>query len=271
MHLTEKQLRLLIQTRDADLQRTFPGHPRDFLRREKARAASSLPADVLTKIEMDRMQERSKLRDVERLFAASQKEVLHLREDLAALHSLPEVSPKDMRIVARDSGKHEATAIVLASDWHAAERVRSEQVGGYNSYDLETFDKRSKRFFANAVKLFHKEAQDVTINNMVLGLLGDLPTGNIHPDISQNTQLGPMSELALVLDTVAGGIHKILADTDDGLTLTVPVIPGNHSRITLEQRVATEHENSLEWLMGYALAREFAGNKRVRFIFRSRC
>jgi hypothetical protein len=141
-----------------------------------------------------------------------------------------------------------------------------EQTNGLNEYNLGIFDQRSRRFFSNLRKLVDKEAQDINIRNLVLAVIGDMITGSIHGDGAESNQLGPMDAIALVGDTLMGGVHQLLRDTDKSLTLTLILKPGNHSRITQKQRVQTEHENALEWLMGHYIAREFRNNPRVRVV-----
>jgi hypothetical protein len=263
--LSEQQLRTLIETPDADLKKAFPGYPRDFLRREKVRAADVLSPQVRLEVDAAAIRERAKTREALRLYDAAQHELARLRDELRLAHSLPEVEPRDMRIEGK-AGEREATAVVLASDWHAEERVRPEQVNGLNDFDLEEFDRRAKWFFRNTLKLIDKEAQAIEVRNLVAGFLGDLISNCIHEDLAETNQLGPMQAVALVQDTIAGGIREWLRATPKTMRLTVVWKLGNHPRTTARVRVHTEANHSLEWLMAHSLAREFAKEPRVRFV-----
>jgi hypothetical protein len=90
-------------------------------------------------------------------------------------------------------------------------------------------------------------------------------SGSIHDDLEASNLLGPMDAAALVQDTIAGGIVRLLDELPD-IKLTVVWSCGNHSRVTKKMRVQTEHTNSLEWLIGHSVARYFAGNERVQFV-----
>lgn len=263
--LTDDQLQVLLGTHPDDWARVFPGAGERFLRGERKRALDKFPPEVVVEMDKAAAEERSQARDWERKYKASLEQVKRLQEQVAQIDNFPELHPKDLRISA-PPGEHEATAIAIASDWHCEEPVTAESTNGLNEYNLEVFDTRSKWYFKNLRKLMDKEARDVRIRNLVLGILGDLITGSIHPDGAESNQLGPMDAIALVGDTLMGGVRQLLKETDKGVTVTLVMKPGNHSRITPKQRVHTEHENALEWLLYHFIAREFQGDPRVRIV-----
>ncbi len=78
----------------------------------------------------------------------------------------------------KGSGTSEATAVLVASDWHLEEAVGAE-MGGLNTYDLEIGAERAQRFFTAGLRLIKLLQQDVTINTAILALLGDFITGNM--------------------------------------------------------------------------------------------
>jgi hypothetical protein len=263
--LTDEQLRVLLSTHPDQWAAVFPGAGERFLRGERSRALEQFPPEVV--IEMDRAaaQERSAAREWERKYKSTIEQIKELEAQVRSIESFPELHAKDLRISA-PAGTREATAIAIASDWHCEEPVTLEQTNGLNEYNLEIFDKRSRWYFKNLRALMDKEARDVTIRNLVLAILGDLITGSIHPDGAESNQLGPMDAIALVGDTLLGGIRQLLKETDKGVTITLVMKPGNHSRITPKQRVQTEHENALEWLLYHFISREFHADPRVRIL-----
>lgn len=263
--LTEAQLRLLLETPEADRPKVFPGYTREFLKAERRRGHALLPATTRIELDQARATERAKLREAERLYQAARTETVRLREQVSQLQAYPPVEPRDLKIEAAARGSHEATAVVLASDWHCEEEVTTEATEGYNRYDLKVFDKRAGWFFQNVVKLVRKEAQAVAIKNLVLGVLGDMISGSIHEDLAESNLLGPMQAIALAQDTVAGGVQLLLRELPD-IKITLVHKWGNHSRTTKKQRIQTEHENSLEWLMAHAIRREFAAEPRVKVV-----
>lgn len=264
--LDAKQLRTILVTADDDLQRVFPGYDRGFLRAEKRRAAKELDSDVLLEMDTRGLVQTNKAREYERLYKAALHKNEYLQKMLELASSMPAIEKRSLAIQSKDKKHKEATAVLVASDWHCEEEVRSEQVNGLNAYSLDIFDQRARWFFKNAISLVDKEAKAVPIHNMIFAILGDMISGNIHGDIEASVALGPMDAISLVMDTLASGIRQMLKETPKEFTFTIPVVPGNHSRITKEQRWQSEHENALEWLMGLSLAREFKNEPRVAFV-----
>lgn len=263
--LSETELRVLLETPYDELQRAFPDRSRDFLKAERRRAQLALPPRVRVEVDRERITAGARLREAERLYKTTLLEVQRLQGELDAALSFPTVKPDDLMIRGKP-GEREATAVVLASDWHCEEEVTPESVNGLNEFNLQVFNERARWFFANTLKLLNKEAKAVNIGNLVLGVLGDLFSGGIHEDLIEGNLLGPMDAVALAQDTLAGGIYRLLKETPPSFKIVIPWKVGNHSRITKRLRVQTEATNSLEWLMAHSLAREFAREPRVRFI-----
>lgn len=266
--LTDKQLRTLLATRYDDRKAAFPNHPRRFLDSEYQRARDLFPPEVRVERDMTQLRERSRMREAEQLYKTVAAENADLRRRLKLLDDMPEVEPREVVIRTRSKSgkKREATAIVQASDWHMEEQTTLEQTSGLNEYNLAIAKRRADFFFRNSVKLVHKEAQNVALRNVILWFGGDFFTGSIHPDCAEGNALGPMDAIALVQDTLAGGLNYYLAELPSDTAVTVVCSVGNHSRITKEQRVATEHENSLEWFAYGNLAREYRVHPRVTFV-----
>jgi hypothetical protein len=171
---------------------------------------------------------------------------------------------QDWKIPIKGNQRDKSIAVVLASDWHYEEEVRPETVNHLNSFDLKIADDRISNFFNNIVKLIKKEQKDSDINTLVLALLGDFITGNIHDDNVESSQLGVGAALWTVQSRINSGIKFLLDNTN--LDLVIPCHSGNHARHTKKQRIANENDNSLEWLMYKNLAMLWGGNKRVKFL-----
>lgn len=161
------------------------------------------------------------------------------------------------------SGTSEATVVVLASDWHVEELVDPSTVSGLNSYNLDTADARIKTFFTATARLTALLQKDVKIETMVMGLLGDFISGDIHEEISEVCQLPPMEAVVFAQDRLIGGIDFLLNHTK--LNLHFKCHSGNHGRTTKTTRFAMENGHSLEYLMYRHLAAYYRGEKRVSF------
>ena len=163
----------------------------------------------------------------------------------------------------RPSGTSESTVIVLASDWHVEERVLKESTNNLNEFNLDIARQRATEFFRSALRLTQILQKDTAIDTMVLALLGDFISGNIHPDIAENREGGTNSALQFAEKLIISGIEFLLKNSK--LSLVIPCHSGNHGRATQEQRIATENENSHEYQLYLTLAMYFRNEKRVKF------
>lgn len=164
----------------------------------------------------------------------------------------------------RSTGKSEATAVCLLSDWHVEEEVKSATVMGMNEYNLDIAKKRADECFENIVKLVKKEQQDITINEMVIGLLGDFITGSLHDENVENALLKPVEAVVFAQELIESGINYLLRNTK--LNLTFVCRAGNHSRITKKIHFSNELGNSLEYMMYHNMKMRFQNEKRITFV-----
>jgi hypothetical protein len=156
-----------------------------------------------------------------------------------------------------------ATAVVLASDWHYWETVNPEQVDNLNEYNKTIAERRAERFFQSIVKLLSVYNKHSNIDTLVLALLGDFISGNIHDELMESNQGLVIDELMAVQSAIASGLEYLLKNTN--VKIILPCHCGNHGRITEKTHIATEAGNSLEYLMYHNLANYFKNEKRVEF------
>lgn len=167
------------------------------------------------------------------------------------------------RIVPDTTESTNATAVAVCSDFHFEEEVKPETVNGLNEFNLDIARSRSDRFFVNTAKLIKAKQKSIKVDTLVLGLLGDFITGNIHEENVETAQLPPAEALVLVETKLASGIQYLLDNTN--VKLVIHCHLGNHPRITKKMRHATSAGNNLEWVMYHFLASHFKGNKRIEW------
>ena len=193
-------------------------------------------------------------------------DVLRVSERLEAERNvlLKVYAPQTFKIKPLKGGDSQATAFIIASDWHIEELVEKETVSGLNEYNLKIARKRAKRFFQSSHRLLQITSRDTRITTVVLALLGDFLSGYIHEELQENNQLAPGRAIWEAQNLLASGIEFLLANTEFNFVL--PCHSGNHGRLTEKTRFATEQGNSLEVYMYKNLAAHFAGNPRVKFL-----
>ncbi len=160
--------------------------------------------------------------------------------------------------------KSEATAIIMASDWHVGETVDPETIGGVNEYNREIAQKRGKQFFTNALRLLKIFEKDIYINNVILALLGDFITNTIHEELAETNSMLPSDEISFAQDLIVSGIEFLLKNTT--VNFIIPCHSGNHGRMTKKQRISSEAGNSLEYFMYKNIAYYFKNEKRITFL-----
>lgn len=164
----------------------------------------------------------------------------------------------------KNSKSSEGTAVWNASDWHIEEKVGGE-IGGLNVFGLEIARQRSTRFFQIGLRLTNILNQDISIKTVVLALLGDFITNDIHEaENAEVNELLPMFALLEAENMIISGIDFVIAHST--YDLVIPCHSGNHARTTHKTRFTTENGHSLEYLMYMHLADHYRDQPRVTFI-----
>lgn len=160
------------------------------------------------------------------------------------------------------SGTSEATAVFVLSDWHVEERVGAE-IGGLNTYSMDIAEKRAIACFRNGLRCITILAQDVKISTVVLALLGDFISNDIHEEFLDTNETQPMHALVFAQNLLISGIQFLLDNST--YEFVVPCAVGNHSRTTKTTRFAVENGYSLEYMLYVHLAAYFREEPRVQF------
>ena len=164
----------------------------------------------------------------------------------------------------KGEGSAEATPVLVASDWHVEEIVGAE-VGGLNTYTPEIAAKDATVFFQAGLRLIRLLNQDVKINTVVLALLGDFITGNIHgEENAEKNELTPNHAIVHAQNLIISGLEFLLDHTK--YNFVIPCHSGNHARTTHTTRFGSENGHSLEYLMYLHLAAYFRNEPRLQFI-----
>ncbi len=163
------------------------------------------------------------------------------------------------------TGESESTAVVIASDWHIEEEVEAGVVNNLNRFNLEIAERRATQFFCNAVRLVEINRQGTVIKTLILALLGDFFSNDIHEEFAETGQLRPVEAALKARQWIAAGIRFLL---EHGKFDKIVVVchSGNHARTTQKVHVSTERGHSLEYIMYAFLAEEFKSEEKVQFL-----
>jgi hypothetical protein len=183
-------------------------------------------------------------------------------EALKALRSgkpMPDIVPAPKKV-----SRSEVVPLVLLSDFHVEERVDRSKLHGQNEYSLEIARRRSEICFENASKLIAAAESTSKVGRVATGILGDLISGHIHPELMEINALAPGPAVAYAKELLSRGIRYWL-NQHPGLRFDFYCLGGNHGRITVKTRVATNAEQNLETLAYGFLAQDFKDEPRVTF------
>lgn len=167
-------------------------------------------------------------------------------------------------ITAQSRRPSESTAVAIWSDWHIEETVDSDTVNGLNEFNLTIAEQRTEKLFRKCVDFVKMFQQDTEIKEMIIALLGDFISNDIHDENLETGSLRPIEAILFAQRQIIAGIEFILNNTN--VNLTIPCHSGNHARTTKKVHVSTEAGHSLEYLMYHNLATYFGNNPRVKFI-----
>ena len=167
------------------------------------------------------------------------------------------------RITPSKSPKVEASAFLVMSDWHIDETVKPGTVNGMNEMNEEIANDRIQKFFNNSIALLKMAGATTKINKVVLAMLGDFISGNIHDELMEGNWCSPIEAIIWVEERLVAGIKLMLKEVPHDFVAVCHT--GNHSRITQKKHISTQVGNSTETLLYHHLKSRFKDEPRIDF------
>ena len=151
-----------------------------------------------------------------------------------AIHAATVPLPKVSNVkIKKPSGKRraESSQIVVAplTDTHIGEDVDYHQMGGLNAYSFEIFNKRLFGWASTLLNLVELRRASVPIDELVIPMLGDMISGDIHHELVTTNQDHVMGQMSRGANLIA---QALLYLAPHFKTITVPCVVGNHGRMT---------------------------------------
>ncbi len=190
-------------------------------------------------------------------------DLAHKRADvLDALKSAPATNqPFKVKPISKGN---EATAVIVLSDLHIEERVDKEKVNGINEYNPDIARARLERVMQGALIMIKQQQTEININTVVLAILGDIITGYIHEELMETNYMSPIQASLLGHELLTNSINLLLDNTK--CDLLIPCCQGNHGRTSVRPKANSYADNSFEYMLYRMLEKQYAGNKRVKFL-----
>jgi hypothetical protein len=166
-------------------------------------------------------------------------------------------SPPKWLTPKKPKAGHRATVVAMLSDTHFDEVVNPGEIGGLNAYDRDIATKRLKRWAEGVIKVSRDYLSGVSYDGAVVMLGGDVFTGNLH-DLAETNEDTLFGSLLYWSEQVAAALDMI---SEEFGRLHVPVVVGNHGRITHKPRTKLRARDNLDWLLGHMLARQMSNDR----------
>ena len=180
-------------------------------------------------------------------------------ERLLGIHEAAgSLKPPKWTVPARPK-KHHAIIASILSDLHFDEVVRPEEIGYLNAYNRDIAEIRLRLWADKFIEVARHYVAGVDFDGAVVMLGGDIFSGNLHDlaETNEDTMMGSLlhwsEQIAAALTLVANEFGKV----------HVPVVVGNHGRMTRKPRTKLRARDNVDWALGHLVARHFQGDARV--------
>jgi hypothetical protein len=204
---------------------------------ESVATAEQLAADA----ELARL--RAELASTKSRYKAALAQIDRERERADAMLSLQGLEARRLPTATTAKRKrHAASMVVLLSDIHCEEVVRSEQVNGLNEFNLEVCEARLTELWSRFFAMLEHERQLCRIDRVCIWLGGDLISGMIHPELAEENSLHPLAAKRWIGSRLRGFID---AASEQVKEIVVATSCGNHGRTTEKLRT-NEADTSYE-------------------------
>jgi predicted phosphodiesterase len=155
--------------------------------------------------------------------------------------------------------------VLMVSDIHYGEVVRKDEVGGVNEFNAQIAARRIKALTDATVDITsnHMGRSNVPYPGIVVALLGDMISGNLHEELLATNDKTPHQSVNEVIDLLAAMIDTLA--TKFGRVFA-PAVCGNHGRSTHKGRYKGLVYSNFDWNIYCGLARYFRKEKNIQFM-----
>ncbi len=204
---------------------------------------------------------RAKLKDATRIIAALEDKIRDF--EYAAKRSLePALWASNLK---PSKSAHEHIPYLLTSDFQIGEVVRPEETETGYGYNSSIFIQRYRQMIDLTIYLsFGHSGKDWKFPGIIYARGGDTISGGIHDELKETDDLTPIEAVECAFETESAGILK-LADAFGKVEVKTPGAAGNHDRNLAKPTTKKSSAHSYDRLINYMLGKHFARDPRVTF------
>lgn len=193
-------------------------------------------------------------------------EIRRLEDDLSYYETVGNLSaqPADWTLKSRSKSKsREHIPLLFTSDFQLGEVIDARETEHGYGYNAELFRSRYRRMIETTIYLsFEHAGKEWTYPGIIYARGGDTISGGIHEELAETDDLSPIEAVEVAFEEEAAGIAKLLDAF--GRVEVKDCGGGNHDRTTKKPRSKGAHLN-FDRLISFMLRREFANDPRVTF------
>lgn len=153
--------------------------------------------------------------------------------------------------------------MVFFSDFHWDEVVQPTQIDGMNEYNRAIAIDRLRYTFKTSVELLKYRMDKPKYEGIVLALGGDMFSGFIHEELAETNEATLAQGVFNLADNLIPGIEML---AEEFLRVFIPVVVGNHPRLSRKPRAKNRVFDNFDWILGQILARHFKDDDRISFL-----
>lgn len=230
--------------------------------RTRAADKAALPEANTYKREIFRLTEqltalRSELKNIHKDNLDAEK----VRSDIFGL-SGETIKPPAWLLPASTAPKSTGIPSTTWSDWHLGEVVELAETNGVNKFNLAIAETRIRRLVERTIDLCFKHMTNPTYPGIVVNLIGDIVSGNIHEELTETNE----EELFPVILWAVARLSSALAILADRFgNVFVACAAGNHGRQTKKPQCKRYVYKNADWLIYNLLDRQFKDDPRISF------
>lgn len=195
------------------------------------------------------------------------REVARLTDEIDGLRwsSRASYKPSEWSLPGHVAKKREHTPYLLTSDFQIGEVVRAEETEHGYGYDTNIFRKRYRKLIDTTIYLsFSHAGENWTYPGIIYVRGGDTISGGIHDELRETDDLTPLEACRVAFEEESAGIEK-LAEAFGRVDVKTPGAAGNHDRDTFKPRHKNTVGHSHDRLISFMLQQHFRADKRVHF------
>jgi hypothetical protein len=171
-------------------------------------------------------------------------------------------------IFLSNKGKRESSAMLLLSDWHVGDSVKPERVTFRNEFNKDICVRRAMHMCTGFHYTLQMLRHNYHIDELVIGIMGDMISGWIHDEQIRNNTMTPPEEVLFATDLLDDVIKKIIYDENGNLAfpkVRIVCTTGNHGRNTKKIFHSDRARTNFEWTLYHTLKHRVENGKNITF------